>query len=189
MSKAKLLLVLAFVVVCAAGVVVGTAFDRQMRPPIPPVPAPAGGPFGLNLSPEQQGLMKKIWGNFDVVRHQNFEKRRQFDHDRRAAFEALLTPEQLEQYNKIRADFDAKLKELDDQTHHAADLAVTDSDKILTPEQRARFHATRDRLMHGGPPGMGGPGMSDHHPRHDRGAGDRHRPTSEPTTMPQGETL
>lgn len=177
MTKAKLLLVLAFVIVCAAGGVVGTAVDRQLHPPVA-VPTPHD-PLHLNLTADQQAQMKKIWGTFDETRHKLFVQRREYADDRRAAFEALLTPEQSAQYQKIQSEYDAKVKELDEQARHAGDLAVAESDKVLTPEQRQRFHQMRDR-MHG-PPGMG-------MPRPRRG-GDHHHPTTAPATQPHGDSL
>ncbi|HEY2587634.1 MAG TPA: hypothetical protein VGI81_17945 [Tepidisphaeraceae bacterium] len=184
MTKAKPLLVLAFVVVCAAGAVVGTAVDRQLHPPA--VVPPPHDPLLIGLIPEQQKQMKAIWSAFNDTRHKLFTQRRQYGEERRAAFEALLTPEQLVQYKKIQADYDAKLKDLDDQAHVAAETAYNKSDEILTPEQRDKFHKMRDmRDRHG--PGMGPPpGMGMPRPRH---GGDRHRPTTEPTTQPHGDAL
>jgi Spy/CpxP family protein refolding chaperone len=181
MTKAKLLLVLAFVVVCAAGAVVGTAVDRQLHPPVV-VPRPHD-PLGIGLSPEQQKQMKEIWGAFNEARHKLFTERRQYADERRAAFEAMLTPEQQAQYKKIQAEYDAKVKELDDQTRQLADQAYAASDKILTPEQREKMHKMRHGPGMGPPPGMGMP-----RPRRDH-TGDHHRPTTEPTTQPHGDSL
>lgn len=182
MTKAKLLLVLAFVVVCAAGAVVGTAVDRQLHPPA--VVPPPHDPLGIGLTPEQSKQMKAIWSTFNDTRHKLFTQRRQYGEERRAAFESLLTPEQLAQYKKLQADYDAKLKDLDDQTRAAAERAYDESDKVLTPEQRTKLHKMRDH--HG--PGMGPPpGMGMPRPHRDRG--DRHRPTTEPTTHPHGNSL
>jgi Spy/CpxP family protein refolding chaperone len=183
MNKAKLLLVLAFVVVCAAGAVVGTAIDRQLHPPM--AVSPPHDPLGIGLTPGQSKQMKAIWSTFNETRHKLFTERRQYGDDRRAAFESLLTPEQQAQYKKIQADYDAKLKELDEQGHQAAEQAYIESDKILTPEQRDKLHKLRDR--HG--PGMGPPpGMGMPRPHHEHG-GDHHRPMTGPATQPHGDSL
>lgn len=180
MNKAKLLLVLAFMVVCAAGAVVGTAVDRRVRP------APVVAPFDW-LTPEQAAKMKSIWNPVGDLRRKVFGERRQLEHDRREDFEKLLTPEQLAAYKKIQQDYETKFKTLDDQLHQAAHDADLKSRALLTPEQLAKYDSIRAKMGTPGmgpPPGFGPAGMGPH-PRH----GDRDRmhssdPTSAPTTAP-----
>ena len=169
MNKAKVLLILAFVVVCAAGAVVGTAVDRHVRPSV-------AVPFDLDLTPAQAQQMKAIWDEVGKIRHEIFSLRRQLERERRDDFEKLLTPDQLTQYKKIQQDYDAKFKALDEQFRQAAHDADMKSRQLLTPAQLAKYDAIRAKMGPPGmgpPPGMGRPGMGapgmggPGHPHHD----------------------
>lgn len=170
MNKAKLLLVLAFIVVCAAGAVVGTAVDRRVRP------TPVVAPFDW-LSPEQATAMKGIWAPVGELRRKVYGERRQLEHDRRDEFEKLLTPEQVGLYKKIQQDYEARFKALDDQLHQAEHDADLKARALLTPDQVKRYDEIRAKM---GPPRMGPPGFGPphmHHQEHDH-------PRSGPTTAP-----
>lgn len=178
MNKAKLFLVLAFIVVCAAGAVVGTAVDRHVRP------VAVEDPLHLGLTPEQSSAMKTIWEKVGEVRHKTFGERRQLEHERRDEFEKLLTPEQLAAYKKIQQDYETKFKALDDQFHQAARDADVKSRALLTAEQLPKYDALRAKMGPPGmgpPPGFGPPGMG---PRSHRGDHDHMHPDSAPTTAP-----
>ena len=172
MNKARVLLVLAFIVVCAAGAVVGTAVDRRVRP------VAVEDPLHLGLTSEQAKKMKGIWDEVGKLRHQTFTARRELEHQRHDEFEKMLTPEQLAAYKQIQQDYEAKFKALDDQLHQAAHDADVKSRAILTPEQLPRYDALRAKM---GPPGFGPPGMG---PRPHRDHGFRSEPASGPTTTP-----
>lgn len=179
MNKARALLVLAFVAVCAAGAVVGTAVDRQVRP------APVVAPFEW-LTQEQAKAMKSIWNPVGDLRHKVFAERRQLEHERRDEYEKLLTPEQLAIYKRIQQDYETKFKVLDDQLHQAAHDADVKSRALLTPEQLTKYDAIRAKMGSPGmgpPPGFGPSGMGSrpHHGDHDRMHPDA---TSAPTTAP-----
>lgn len=180
MNKAKILLVLAFIAVCAAGAVVGTAVDRQVRP------VKVEDPLHLGLTSDQSAQMKAIWDPVGELRHKTIGERRQLEHERREEFEKLLTPEQLAAYKKIQQDYEGKFKTLDDQLHQAAHDADVKSRALLTPPQLAKYDALRAKMGSPGmgpPPGFGPPGMGPrpHHGDHDRMHPDA---TSAPTTAP-----
>jgi hypothetical protein len=179
MNKAKLLLVLAFIVVCAAGAVVGTAVDRRVRP------TPVVAPFDW-LTPEQAAAMKGIWSPVGELRRKVFGERRQLDHERRDEFEKLLTPEQLTLYKKVQQDYEAKFKALDDQLHQAEHDADAKSRALLTPDQLHRYENVRAKMGGspgmGPPPGFGPPGMGPHpHRDHDHF---HSNPATAPSTAP-----
>lgn len=183
MNKAKVLLVLAFVAVCAAGAVVGTAVDRQVRP------VTVEDPLHLGLTTEQAAQMTAIWDPVGELRRKTFGERRQLDHERREQFEKLLTPEQLAVYKKIQQDYEAKFKAIDDQLRQASHDADVKSRALLTPEQLKKYDELRAKM---GPPGMGPagfgpPGMGPPHSHH----GDRSHasPMSAPTTAPDAGAI
>ena len=189
MAKAKLLLVLAFVVVCAAGVVVGTAMDRHVRPV--PVAEPPHGPFApLGLSSDQEKALKQAWEPVGKFRGEMFHKRHELDDQRWAAVQAMFTPEQKTKFDDIQAAYKKQLKELDGEFSARVESAVNATKTILTPEQFQKWTDMRKQHDHGpghdmgGPPpgmsGMGGP------PGHGR-RGDHRRSGNAPTTGPGGD--
>jgi hypothetical protein len=181
MNKAKLLLVLAFIVVCAAGAVVGTAVDRRVRP------VAVEDPLHLGLTPDQSAAMKAIWEPVGELRQKVFGERRQLDHERHDEFEKLLTPEQLSLYKKIQQDYEAKSKALDDQFRQVLHDADVKSRALLTPDQVARYNEIRAKMGSHGmgpPPGFGPPHM--HHGDHDH---PHPGTTTAPATAPSGGSI
>jgi Spy/CpxP family protein refolding chaperone len=191
MTKAKVLLVLAFIVVCAAGAVVGTAVDRRVRPPEPPM----GVWDRLHLTPEQRDQMKQAWDPVSQLRGSSFHKRHQFDQDRFNKIEALLSPDQKSEFKQIQDEFEKENRDLETQMHDAVAKAEAKMRSILTPAQLAELDEARRKMPHDhdhgpgtGPPGMGGPGMGPpgmgppgHHHDHER---DHHRSSTRPATQP-----
>jgi Spy/CpxP family protein refolding chaperone len=178
MNKVKFLLVLAFLVVLAAGAVVGMAVDRQWRTqgptaqPMGPHPHPPGpwGQFDRSLTSEQRDKMKAIWSVVDKERKERFTDHHQLAQKRDQAVLDLLTPEQRSKFDAIQAqyreDVDQVEKKLTDSVHHAEDQTRA----MLSPDQLNLYENAR---AHGGPPGRrGGP------------RGTRFRPMSGPTTAP-----
>jgi cell division protein ZapA (FtsZ GTPase activity inhibitor) len=189
MTKAKILLVLAFIVVCAAGVVVGTAVDRHAHPDIRPVTEPGPAPE-LGLNHDQQEKLHAIWEPVIVLKREMFGNHRRMEQQRLEKILALLTPEQKAEYVKIQADIDHQNKDVEDQIRLATQKAEAATHELLTPAQLKKLDALRHQHMgHGmGPPDMGGPppvgmpgmGPPGHHHEH----GEHHRNTTRPTTLP-----
>jgi Spy/CpxP family protein refolding chaperone len=194
MKKAKVLLVLAFLLVCAAGVVVGTAVNTA-RPQITERPQPEFR--DLNLSSEQQKEMHDIWNKFAKQRGPLFQKRHQLDQQREESFRAMLTPEQLSEYEQIQRTFEQQKKECDEEVHKLYRAADDATRQILSPEQQKKLDEVRQRMPHekhgpGMGPGMGGPGMGSgmggppfpHHEHHRSSTWPSTRPSANPTTAP-----
>ena len=174
MNKAKLLLVLAFLTVCAAGAVAGMAFDRHVR-------APSGRHGGLsgvlNLTPDQQQKMKEIWSPVQKLREDRFRARHELGQQRDQAVLDLLTPEQKAQYDQIQQRFREQVAVQENQMQQAVHDAEGQTREMLTPAQQARYdelrsHMNQMRMNPGGPRGGPFPGFP------------RHRDHSHPTTAP-----
>jgi Spy/CpxP family protein refolding chaperone len=195
MTKAKILLVLAYVVVCAAGVVVGTAVDWHVHPAAVPPPR---GPFDpLHLSTEQEAQVRAVWEPVAQDRGKMFHQRHEAEDRRSDAIQKLFTPEQKQQYDQIQKDFHRQTKELEDQLSTDVAKATQQMQLVLTPEQ---FKVWNDlRKDHGfghdkhgpgmgspgmgGPPPMGAPGMGPP-PGMGLSRGHRHHPSTRPSTDP-----
>lgn len=136
MSRARIILIVCFVVAFAAGVAVGVVGSRR----------PAGGGRSswlsreLDLSKEQRAQMLKIWsGAMDTLRKDHRERRRDIRETRNTAVQALLTPEQKKQYAKIQSDYEAKSAALSAARRKAFEDAVRRTKEILTEAQRKRY--------------------------------------------------
>lgn len=136
MSRARIILIVCFVVAFAAGVAVGIVLSRR----------PAGERRGswlgreLDLSKEQREQMLKIWsGAMDKLRRDHRDQRRKNREARDAALQALLTAEKKKRYEKIRSDYEAKSAALSEARRKSFEDAVRRTKEILTEEQRKRY--------------------------------------------------
>lgn len=140
MTKARAFLGLAFLLVFAAGVLVGMA--RQPRVAAEPARSDDRRPWmakALNLTPAQDEQMKSIWSNVDKLRHDVWEKRRKLDQERQDATLSLLTGEQHLMYDQIHQEYQQHLDELDRQMQQAVADANEKTMHILGAEQQQKF--------------------------------------------------
>ena len=155
---AKLLLVFGFLVAFCAGVAVGPKLwpAAMALPTTRPTDRESWLTTELNLTPEQQEQMKKIWS--DTAHRGNREsedRRRQFRKERDDAIAALISPgdkEKYEQVLKTYADRDAAINR---QWWDSYQATVERTKQILTAEQRLKYeellknrqaaHAARER--------------------------------------------
>jgi Spy/CpxP family protein refolding chaperone len=169
MSKAKALLAVAFVLVFAAGVLVG--MSRQPRANAGPAPRSDDHKGflvkALNLTPEQDEQMKGTWSGVDKLRRQVWDKRRKLDQDRQEAILNLLTGEQHLIYDQIHQEYLQHLDEMDKQVQQAVSEANEKTRSILTAPQLEKFEKLQRE-------------HEQHRPR-------RQRPSPGPTTGPVAE--
>ena len=150
MGKARLILMVLFVLTLSSGLVAGMLFSRF--PPSKGV-AVSRTPLAeeLNLTPEQNEKMRVIWegvrGRVDdcFVRAQDIQKKRD------AALLALLTDEQKVKFAKLQQDCSESLAALKDDRNDAFSDAVKQTEKMLTETQRARYHEILQGRLHRGP--------------------------------------
>lgn len=166
MTKARAFLGLAFLLVFAAGVLVGMV--RQPRAVAEPPKSDEPRGFlvkALNLTPAQDEQMKAIWSDVDKLRHDVWERRRRLDQERQDAVLSLLTGEQHLMYDQIHQEYQQHLDELDRQMQQATAEANEKTTHVLSPEQQQKFEK-----------------MQKEH--------EQHRPRrSHPTTAPAGAAM
>jgi Spy/CpxP family protein refolding chaperone len=156
MTKAKLILIIAFVVALAAGVVVG--FTIRSLPHRPHNRFP-----DLKLTAEQKTQMHEIWSA--VMRNSlklQDEQRQAFQKQRDKAIRAILTDEQKAKYDEALKHWDSESKkaELDKALENAREKAfqeaVEKTKPILNAEQRKKYEewlkSRREERHPGGPP-------------------------------------
>jgi Spy/CpxP family protein refolding chaperone len=175
MSNVKLFLVLAFVMVCAAGAGVGMIVDQRLRPIPPVVDHPRGPMEELKLTPDQRAKIGPIWSEVKRLRDKRLPDHQEFAKKRDGDIAALLTTEQKAAYDKIQASYHASMKESDDALQQAVHKAELETHAILTPEQQAHYDEIGKRFGRPGNGRRGGPRNRDR---------DHNRSTTQPSTMP-----
>jgi Spy/CpxP family protein refolding chaperone len=169
MTKAKVILIIAFVVTLAAGVAAGfTLRSLTHHPPRSfgdgphdPGAPPRRSHFpDLNLTAEQKAKMDEIW---NAVRHNSRElqneQRRTILKQREEAVRAIMTDEQKVKYDAALKDYAEKMAELGKARDKAFQEAREKTTQILTAEQSKKFEewlkSWREERRPGGPPPEG----------------------------------
>lgn len=189
---ARFLIVICFLLAFAAGLTVGIQSPHQAAVQSPPPPERGGWlATELNLTPEQQEQMRKIWS--ETARRggrERDEHRRRLYRQRDEEIAALIRPEDRAKYEAVLQNHAERLAALDAEWKSAFEASVARTREILTPQQRVKYDEflqrhRRDREERGerGEWGDRGPrdrrrGMSgpDHH------GGERSQPA--PATEP-----
>jgi Spy/CpxP family protein refolding chaperone len=155
---AKLLLIIGFLMAFGAGVLIGPKFRREAAAAPATKPSHQGSwlTTELNLTPDQQEQMKKIWS--DTARRGNREqedRRRQFRKDRDDAIAALISPPDREKYDQVLKTYGERNAAMDREWRSSYLAAVERTKQILTVEQRNKYeellknreaeHAARER--------------------------------------------
>lgn len=158
MTKTKIILALTFLLVFAAGAVVGTVRQRIAVGPHGPEDRGSWISKELNLSPEQREQMRTIWSELSpgTREREHGDKRREFQRHRDDAIKALLTDEQRVKYDAIQKEYSDRLADLSKERQAAFQQAVERTKAILTPEQVEKYDAFLKKRNEGGPGGPGG---------------------------------
>ena len=138
MRRRETLLVMLTILAVGAGVVAGMVVSR--------LPAPAKAATGqsalaqeLQLSAQQSEEMRTIWeGVRDKVRT-GYESADRLNRQRDQAIQAMLTPEQKAQFEKLTRDFADRFTDLRKDRDAAFAQAVEKTRKLLSDEQRQKY--------------------------------------------------
>ena len=150
MTKAKLILIIAFVVTLAAGAVAGfTLGSLTHRPPKPSAGAAPREPEApslhnhfpdLKLTAEQKAKMDEAWSAVMRNSHKlQSDQRQAFQKQRDEAVRAILTDEQKVKYDEALKDYAGKMAELGKAREKAFQEAVEKTKLILNAEQRKKY--------------------------------------------------
>jgi len=182
MKKTKVILVTAFLLVFAAGLVVGR-MSREVRLRAERPDSAVARELGLTAQQREQ--MRKIWEGMRPLMKQHREARLAARKHREQRVRSLLNEDQLQGYERIDREYQQELKRLDAERRAAFEQAQEKTRAILTPQQQKKFRAFRDRFRGG--PGRRGPRHGpppDHNGRHRK---DRDRePPPPPAPSPTG---
>jgi Spy/CpxP family protein refolding chaperone len=135
-TKTKIIVLVSFALVFAAGTAVGILVQRSA-----PKPRHRPEPFaGLDLSAQQREQMREIWSErTGPGRPQMSERRRELEEEREEAFRALLTEAQEEQYEALIQEYEEKFAELYLERRKAFEEKLERTKEILTEPQREKF--------------------------------------------------
>lgn len=157
-TRARILLVLAFVLTLAAGVVVGAGLVRRalaggdLPKPAGPDPLKSGRPDQrpwlheqLDLTPDQRAKVDAIWRetNHDKIR-QLSEQRRSLYRERDDVIASLYTAEQKAERERLYREYRARETELDRERDAAVDALYTAEQKAKRDHFRSEFGARID---------------------------------------------
>ncbi|MCE5327714.1 MAG: hypothetical protein LLG01_15015 [Planctomycetaceae bacterium] len=134
MSKIKLILIAAYLLAIAAGVLVGMNIAQDKPRHRSELTS------RLNLTPAQREQMRKIWSDPRLRGDpRRGPGRGDLARNRDEAVMALLTPQQRQAYDAIQKDYAAQIEKQSLARRQAFDKAVEETKKILTPEQAATY--------------------------------------------------
>jgi len=138
-TKAKLILVAAFLVTLVAGFTAGYTLRsftprRHDRPWLV---------YHLDLTPEQRDKMRTIWQEADAALNKISERGRGLRSERTEAISALLNGPQTMQYETIQQEYQRKSDELTQERQKVLEQAHAKTDPILTPAQRQKYEELR----------------------------------------------
>ena len=137
----RFVVIAGFIVAFAAGFAVQTRVHSRL--PVPSTrPADREGLMAaeLNLTPQQQEQLKRIWSDTAFKnRHDREERRRQLGRQRDDAIAKLIRPEDKARYDEALRKYADDSAALDREGRAAFQAADEQTRQILTPEQWPRY--------------------------------------------------
>jgi len=155
-TKTRIIVLLSFVVVFAAGAAVGLLLSRSALPRHPR----SWLASELGLTPEQREQMRQIWSRPDQgsPMRSHLERRRAIRKWRDEAVRALLSEEQKGRYDEIVREYEQQLAKLSEERRKAFQQRLERTKAILTDSQRRKYEELLEKGRGpGGRPGAGPP--------------------------------
>ncbi len=148
--RIKALFLLTSTLVLCTGLVVGRLTAR-LRAVASTEPVTQPSHDELNLSEDQKQKMHAIWMESRPMLDKLGDARRAMDHDREQQVQAMLTPAQLQEYNRLHDEYRAKRQEIDRQREQLQRDANDRIRALLDDTQKKKWDATVARHEHRGP--------------------------------------
>ncbi|HEY1683315.1 MAG TPA: hypothetical protein VGG19_01010 [Tepidisphaeraceae bacterium] len=139
MTKTTLTILLGFLLMFAAGAVVGMVQSKAVFGPPPPHDR-SWLAEQLQLTNAQKQQIQQIWADsMPRNREQAMEQRHALQKQRNDAIRTLLTPAQLAQFEKIEQQYETASSDLQKERGKAVQEAIAKTKLILNDEQRAKY--------------------------------------------------
>lgn len=97
----------------------------------------------LDLTPDQARQMQKIWESVQETAGASLLQGKALEMDREKAYEAILTPTQKSEYDRIKLDYNARIEQLKTQRDAVFQKALEQTRALLTEPQRQKY----DKLL------------------------------------------
>jgi len=180
-SNLKLVILLGFVLIFAAGITVGRSPALKDQPQLKgPGHEHSWLSNQLHLSSQQEAQMKSIWSDPSITRPDIPKLCREADHQRDEAIRDMLTPDERAKYEQIQREHDATIAAVFAEKSQAMRDAEDKTRLMLSEEQRKKYDEILKAHGHHGPPVR----------RRARGNGPAQAPAAAPqTTTGQKESV
>ena len=143
MRNLKLIIFLGFILSLAAGVIAGKLVWRPAAPP-----AGSALEAELGLTRDQCDRIRAIWEPLQKSAADTYVQAQRVELDREAAYKTLLTPQQVEQYARLKHEHDDRLLALQAKRDKDFHEAVAKTRQLLTLEQRERYEQMLKERLH-----------------------------------------
>lgn len=146
-GESRFWLLPAFVLTLAAGAAVGMLAYRFLPGTgVLPKQQDARSPLAatLDLTPDQSRQMQKIWESVQETAGASLLQGKALEMDREKAYEAILTPAQKSEYDKIKLDYNGRVEQLKTQRDAVFQKALGQTRALLTEPQRQKY----EKLLH-----------------------------------------
>jgi len=154
-SRTRLLLIVSFVFVFAAGLALGFLAERARHRPH----RPSWLGERLDLTAEQREQMREIWsGVAGEMGGAHRDELRALREERDQAMQDLLTESQKAEHERLQQEYEDKVAELAAAREAAFEEAVRRTKEILTPEQRKQYEHMLEGMSGRGRPSGRPPG-------------------------------
>jgi Spy/CpxP family protein refolding chaperone len=147
MTKARVAIIVSFVVAFAAGGATGLMIDRAGPRPDHDRPWLERS---LGLSPQKSKELRQIWERVNSAIEQQRDLRAAAARKRDDEIQALFTPEQAAHYERILQEFTASMDRLANERTTLFQEAEKQTEDILTPDQRDKYEKMRTGRMQQG---------------------------------------
>lgn len=153
MARIKSILVIAFLIVFAAGLMVGMVRGRSTATATSVSSAHSDRASflttQLNLSPDQEEKIHKIWSEVMKSGPAGGQHMSDLDKERDDSIRAMLSEDQKSKYDQIIHDYRAKADAMHAEMHKRIDEAERRTREILTDSQRVKYdEITKERHNH-----------------------------------------
>ncbi len=152
MARIKSILIIAFLIVFAAGLMVGMVRGRSTATSSITSTRPDRASFltaQLSLTSDQEEKIHKIWSEVMKNGPAGGQHMGELDKERDGAIRAMLSEDQKAKYDQIVQDYRAKAEAVHSEMHKRIDEAERRTREILTDSQRVKFdEITKERHSH-----------------------------------------
>ena len=135
-GSSRFIFAIAFALALAAGVAAGVLATRFSSFQVAPPPSTLED---LQLTGAQRGQIQKIWEGVKELSDQSYDQANQLQQHLNQKTQALLTPEQKDQYAGFYKEYQRQFLKLQSDRDAAVKKAIEDTKTLLSDDQRQKY--------------------------------------------------